>query len=71
MGTDEQTARSIWRALGSYIAKQLINGKGVQIPKFGNFTYSATELDMAVSYFIIDCLFESTSLTFLIIIGNY
>jgi len=46
-GVDEQAQRTIWRALGSYIAKQLINGKGVLIPRFGNFTFSATELDLA------------------------
>lgn len=46
---DEQAMRTIWRALGSYIAKQLINGKGVIVPKFGNFTFTATEVSLAVS----------------------
>ena len=39
--------RTIWRAFGSYIAKQLINGKGVVVPKFGNFTFTATEVSLA------------------------
>jgi hypothetical protein len=39
--------KSCWRALGSYIAKQLINGKGVIIPKFGNFTFTAAEVSLA------------------------
>ena len=39
--------RTIWRAFGSYVAKQLINGKGVVVPKFGNFTFTATEVSLA------------------------
>lgn len=39
--------RTIWRAFGSYIAKQLINGKGVVVPRFGNFTFTATEVSLA------------------------
>ena len=39
--------RTIWRAFGSYIAKQLNNGKGVVVPKFGNFTFTATEVSLA------------------------
>ena len=46
---DEQTLRSIWRALGSYIAKQLTNGKGVIVPRFGTFTFTAAEVNLAVS----------------------
>ncbi len=45
---DEQSLRSIWRALGSYIAKQLVNGKGVIIPRFGSFTFTAVEVDLSV-----------------------
>lgn len=39
--------RTIWRAFGSYIAKQLNNGKGVVVPRFGNFTFTATEVSLA------------------------
>ena len=46
---DEQQLRSIWRAFGSYIAKQLVNGKGVIIPRFGSFTFTAAEVNLAVS----------------------
>ena len=48
-GLDEQTLRSIWRGLGAYVAKQLTNGKGVIIPRFGNFTFSAAEVNLTVS----------------------
>ena len=48
-GIDEQQQRSIWRALGSYVAKQLVSGKGVQIPRFGTFTFSAAEVNLTVS----------------------
>lgn len=48
-GIDEQTLRSIWRALGSYVAKQLTNGKGVTIPRFGKFTFTAAEVNLTVS----------------------
>jgi hypothetical protein len=45
---DEQTVNSIWKGFGSYIAKQLRNGKGVFVPRFGNFTFSAANVDLAV-----------------------
>lgn len=45
-GIDDQTLRSIWRALGSYVAKQLSNGKGVIIPRFGSFTFTAAEVNL-------------------------
>ena len=48
-GLDDQTLRSIWRALGSYVAKQLTNGKGVTIPRFGKFTFTAAEVNLTVS----------------------
>ena len=48
-GLSEQMLRSIWRALGSYVAKQLTNGKGVIIPKLGNFTFTAAEVNLTVS----------------------
>lgn len=41
-----QENRSIWSAFGSYVAKELVNGRGVMVPKFGNFTFSAAELDL-------------------------
>ena len=46
--TDDQQMRSIWRALGSYVAKQLVNGKGVTIPRFGTFTFTAAEVNLTV-----------------------
>ena len=46
---DEQALRSVWRAFGSYVAKQLVNGKGVIVPRFGVFTFTAAEVNLAVS----------------------
>lgn len=37
----------IWKGFGSYIAKELRNGRGVAIPKFGNFTFTSTLVDLA------------------------
>ena len=48
-GLDEQTLRTIWRGLGAYIAKQLVNGKGVIIPRLGSFTFTAAEVNLTVS----------------------
>ena len=48
---DEQSLRNIWRAFGSYIAKQLVSGKGVTVPRFGTFTFSAAEVNLTVSQF--------------------
>jgi hypothetical protein len=45
---DEKTVGAIWRGFGSYLAKQLRNGKGVSVPKLGNFTFSAAHVDLAV-----------------------
>lgn len=47
---DDQTARTAWRAFGCYVAKQLINGKGVIVPRFGTFTFTAITVDLAVSF---------------------
>jgi hypothetical protein len=40
---------SSWDAFGNYIARQLRFGKGVSIPKFGNFTFSAVDVNLAVN----------------------
>lgn len=39
----------IWTAFGKYIAKTLKSGKGVGIPKFGNFTFTPMKVDLAGS----------------------
>ena len=46
---DEKTVSAIWKGFGSYIAKQLRNGKGVSVPKLGNFTFSPTAVDLGVN----------------------
>ena len=44
-----QIGKLIWDAFGSFISKSLKNGKGVWIPKFGNFTFTAINVDLAGS----------------------
>jgi hypothetical protein len=44
-----QIGKLIWDAFGSLISKSLKNGKGVWIPKFGNFTFTAVNVDLAGS----------------------
>jgi hypothetical protein len=39
----------IWTAFGKYVAKTLKMGKGVGIPKFGNFTFTPMKVDLAGS----------------------
>lgn len=36
----------IWTAFGKYVAKNLKAGKGVGIPKFGNFTFTPINVDL-------------------------
>lgn len=38
---------AIWKGFGSYIAKELRNGRGVAVPKFGNFTFTSAVVDLA------------------------
>ena len=45
---DETTVAQVWRAFGSYLAKELRNGRGVAVPRFGNFTFTSTIVDLAV-----------------------
>lgn len=39
----------VWTAFGKYIEKELKNGKGVGIPKFGQFTFTPINVDLAGS----------------------
>ena len=39
----------VWRAFGSYVAKELRNGRGVAVPRFGNFTFTSAIVDLAVT----------------------
>lgn len=41
-----QENREIWSALGAYICKEMLNGRGVVIPKLGHFTFTAAEIDL-------------------------
>ena len=43
----KDSVTAIWRAFGAYIAKQIGVGKGVGVPKFGNFNFSAVHVDLA------------------------
>ena len=44
-----QVSKLIWDAFGSFVSKSLKNGKGVWVPKFGNFTFTAVNVDLAGS----------------------
>jgi hypothetical protein len=46
---DENTVTQVWRAFGSYVAKELRNGRGVAVPRFGNFTFTSAIVDLAVT----------------------
>ena len=37
---DEKLSVKIWDAFGQYVAKNMKLGKGINIPKFGNFTFT-------------------------------
>lgn len=39
----------IWTAFGKYLAKVIKSGKGVSIPKFGQFTFTPMKVDLAGS----------------------
>jgi hypothetical protein len=45
---DEEAVASSWDALGSFIARNLRAGKGVQIAKLGIFTFTPSEIDYTV-----------------------
>jgi nucleoid DNA-binding protein len=47
VGKEDMT--EIWHAFGNFIARQIRSGKGVGVPKFGNFTFTAQDVDLAVS----------------------
>ena len=47
---DEATVSQVWKAFGSYLAKELRNGRGVAVPRFGNFTFTSTIVDLAVTF---------------------
>ena len=46
--SEAQKTKLIWEAFGKYIAKQLNNGKGVWVPKFGQFSFTGVNVDLAV-----------------------
>jgi hypothetical protein len=43
----EEKAKVIWEAFGKYIARIMIAGKGVVVPKFGSFAFTPVLLDLA------------------------
>jgi hypothetical protein len=40
--------RLIWNAMGLYVSRNLRMGRGVNIPKFGIFTFTPTEVRLKV-----------------------
>ena len=49
----ETKSKTVWEAFGAYVSRVMRNGKGVWVPRFGIFTFSAMNVDLAVSYFYI------------------
>lgn len=47
--SDAQRTKTIWDAFGQYIAKELRGGRGVWVPKFGQFSFTGMHVDLAVS----------------------
>jgi len=47
----ETKSKTVWDAFGQYVSRSMKNGRGVWVPKFGIFTFSAMDVDLAVSYF--------------------
>lgn len=45
---NDEVVASCWEAFGSYVARLLRAGKGVNVPKFGSFTFSSSDVDLAV-----------------------
>lgn len=50
LDTDQAKTEAIWDAFGQFINRQLRAGKGVWIPKLGQFTFTSKNVDLAVSY---------------------
>jgi hypothetical protein len=45
---DEDAITKTWEAFGAYVSRLMRAGKGVHVPKFGLFSFSTVEIDMAV-----------------------
>jgi nucleoid DNA-binding protein len=37
---DEANSKKVWEAFGAYVARNMKAGKGIHIPKFGQFTFT-------------------------------
>ena len=46
--SEAQRTKTIWDAFGLYIAKQIKGGRGVWVPKFGQFSFTGMHVDLAV-----------------------
>ena len=47
---NDEEMRVIWNALGLYISRNLRMGRGINIPKFGIFTFTPPEVRLKVQY---------------------
>lgn len=45
---DKDAITKTWEAFGAYVSRLMRAGKGVHVPKFGLFSFSTVEIDMAV-----------------------
>ena len=46
---ENSKVHEVWAAFGAYIAKTIKQGKGVAIPKLGQFTFTSVNVDLAGS----------------------
>ena len=44
-----EKSEAVWNSFGLFVAKNLRAGKGVWVPKFGQFSFTATTVDLQVS----------------------
>ena len=43
---DESKIQMIWDAFGKYVARNIKQGRGVAVPKFGQFTFTSVYVDL-------------------------
>lgn len=49
LSLDDDKTKKIWDAFGQIVARSLKQGKGLWIPKFGQFTFTSVTVDLAGS----------------------
>lgn len=49
-GLTEETFNLIWDSFGKYLSTKLRQGRGVKVPGLGIFTFSASNVNLKVSF---------------------